>query len=74
MTSASHVMINTKTYIFTLMSNLCGINASMTYDYYLPLEQMDYRYEPFIRALGIGEYTNVSIIQKGKHVKKCLPQ
>jgi hypothetical protein len=44
---------------FTLMSNLCGINASMTYDYYLPLEQMDYWYEPFIRALGIEEYTKV---------------
>jgi hypothetical protein len=44
---------------FTLMSNLCGMNASMTYDYYLPLEQMDYWYEPLIRYLGIESYTKV---------------
>lgn len=42
---------------FTLMSKTCAIDAGMSYDYILPLEQMDHWYEPLIRTLGLVDQT-----------------
>lgn len=42
---------------FSLMSKSCALPAGMTYDYVLPLEQMDHWYEAFIRTLGLVEET-----------------
>eukprot|EP00729_Bicosta_minor_P005263 gene5263-17584_t len=50
---------------FTPLSVHCGMQSGTEWDYYLPVEDMDEWYEPFVQALGIVEdvstgWTNVS--------------
>lgn len=42
---------------FKLMSKNCLLNDGMSYDYYLPLEQMDYWYESLIDSLDLQVFT-----------------
>jgi hypothetical protein len=48
---------------FRLMSGNCLVHANMTYDYYLPLEQMQYWYEPLMQALDL-----IPMVQQGWNV------
>jgi hypothetical protein len=42
---------------FKLQSKNCLLSDGMTYDYYLPIEQMDFWYEPLLDSLDIVPFT-----------------
>lgn len=42
---------------FQVQHKMCAMNRGMTYDYYLKLEWMPYWYEPFVRNLGLTNFT-----------------
>jgi hypothetical protein len=45
---------------FKLQSKNCLMNDGMSYDYYLPLEEMDFWYEPLVNAMQLNNFTQLA--------------